>query len=535
MNPASQGNASGLIVACTFSSAGVSSALTITDYADAVWHYGAARAVMVGVTRTGAAPGTVSGSNLKTCATNNTAAAATCFGVASSNPAGSLALGTGPNKDMNHSVENPLSSPTLTALKIQAGSFVKAVSGTTITLSKALITTGWPNCNGTYVSGCTSAPVKVLVSTDNGRQVKDGVTTASSATVTSATAHFCGGASTCTGPSDVGDTVSGGDLPDGSTISTVNSTTSVTLTCTGCIGGFATVSSASNLVLGITPGTQPTSARYVTNGSTNGTKVLSSTTAGFSASDVGLNVTFNPVITGVCASCSRIASVATGGGSATLTTPVNIPTGANRKFTIGSPTKTAPKTGDVAGFLAILLEVNPTVSPTSPPCAANKVSGFQIPLLWKNPGAYNTTINAGTNQFSGSNPAPTSIAQFDFNTSATSFSGYLTQNYTVTSGVNGPSTYAVKYTFLPVTIGLCPGTGDATTWNFGGLSLNNVQVPSFTSGGGGGMRGITPEPQGTSPTYSGASGAQVSSTATEQPTNNNSCTVPSPSLIQIGC
>jgi hypothetical protein len=535
MNPASQGNSSGLIVACTFSSTGVSAALTISDYADAVWHFGAARTVAVGVTRTGTNPGTVSGSNLKTCATNNTATAATCFGVASSNPAGSLALGTGPNTDFNHSVENPASSATLTAQLVSAGSFVKAVSGTTITLSKPLITTGWPNCVGTYVSGCTSAPVKVLVSNDSGRTLKDGVTAASSATVTSATAHFCGGASTCTGPSDVGKTFSGGDLPDGSTISTVNSLTSVTLTCTGCIGGFTGVSAASALVIAMSNNPQPTSARYVTNGSTAGTKVITSTTAEFANSDIGLNVTFNPVVTGVCASCSRITAVAADGSTATVQNPVNLPTGTNRKFTIGSPTKTAPATKDVAGFLAILLQVNPSVSPTSPPCAANKVSGFQIPLLWMNPGAYNTTIAAGTNQFSGSNPDPTSIAQFDFNTSATSFSGYLKQNYTTTSGVNGPSTYQVHYTFLPVTIGLCPGTGDATTWNFGGLSLKNAQVPSFTAGGGGGMRGITAEPQGTSPTYSGASGAQVSSTAAEQPSNNNACTVPSPSVIQVGC
>jgi len=46
----------------TFSSAGVSSALTIEDYADAQWHFGGARTVAVYATRTGAAPGTVTGS-----------------------------------------------------------------------------------------------------------------------------------------------------------------------------------------------------------------------------------------------------------------------------------------------------------------------------------------------------------------------------------------------------------------------------------------------------------------------------------------
>src|SRR5712691_12932208 len=86
MNPAAAGNASGLIVACTFSSAGVSSALTIQDYADAAWHFGGARTVAVYAVRTGAAPGTVSGSVIKTCVTNNTTAAAACAGVAAAQP-----------------------------------------------------------------------------------------------------------------------------------------------------------------------------------------------------------------------------------------------------------------------------------------------------------------------------------------------------------------------------------------------------------------------------------------------------------------
>ncbi len=196
-----------------------------------------------------------------------------------------------------------------------------------------------------------------------------------------------------------------------------------------------------------------------------------------------------------------------------------------------SATKTAPATGDVQGTLAILLQVNPTVSPTSPPCAANKISGFQIPLQWKNPGAYNTTVYAPTNQFSGTNPAPTSIAQLDFNTASTSFSGYVEQHYTVTSGVPGPSNYTVEFRFLPVAIGLCPGTGDATTFNFSGLTVKSSSNPSFTGGGGGGARGITAEPQGTNASYT----ANVTTNGTTQPSVTSTCTVSSPAAIQIGC
>ena len=562
MNPAAGGNASGLIVACTFSSLGVSSALTIQDYADAQWHFGSARTVAVYATRTGTAPGTVTGSVIHTCLTNNTTAATTCAGVASSDPAGSLQIGAGPGTDINHSVENPVSSTTLTHQAIAAGSFVKSFSTTNITLSKPLVNAGWPNCPGTYASGCNSAPIKVLVSNDTGRQVTDGNTNAGSNCVSSVQANFKAG--------DVGMNISGGDLPDGATIANFPSsvggggtcgtaTTSVNLACAGCVGGFTGVTKAPDpstvpptpaVVFSISPAITPTSSRYVTDGTANGTRTLSSATAEFSPSDVGQPITFVPPIAALAG--ARVGVPAADGSNTTIAGAgaATIPSGP-KKFVIGNATKTAPATGDSTGTLSILLQVSPSVSPTSPPCAANKISGFQIPLTWRNPqgtvvlatntgtGGYNTFV--GGTHLSGTTPAATSIAQLDFRTASTSFSGYVEQKYTTTGSVQGPSTYDIHYTFLPVTLGLCTGTGDAATWTFFGLSNKIVANPSFTGGGGGGVRGIASEPQGTSQVYSGGppasatSGAFVTSTATEQPSNNNACTISSPALIQIGC
>jgi len=336
--------------------------------------------------------------------------------------------------------------------------------------------------------------------------------------------------------SDVGAQISGGDLPDGATISAFpgtgcgTATTSVNLVCTGCVGGFTGVSSASSQVITLSPANPPTSTRYVTDISAPGTnKVITSATAGFANSDIGLPVSIY-TNTGVAIALpgARIASVS--GNTATLSAASNVPSTAKRA-TIGLATKTAPATNDVAGTLAILLQVNPTVSPTSPPCAANKISGFQIPLQWKNPGAYNTTVAAGTNQFSGTSPAATSIAQFDFNTASTSFSGYLEQHYTVTGGVPGPSNYTVNYTFLPVAVGVCPGTGDAATFNFSGLTVKSSSNPSFTGGGGGGERGIQVEPQGTNHNYT----ANVTTNGATQPAVTSTCNISSPAAIQIGC
>lgn len=538
MNPAAGGNSSGLIIACEFDSTGTASSLTISDYADAVWHYGAARNVNVTVARTGGTVGTTAGkTTIKSRPTNSTTVAS-CANSPSGQtgiPAGNLALSAA---DVNHSVEFATSSATHAGLFINPGSFIKSVvsSGSgctqviTVTLSKATLAGGplCPASPGPTTGSCTnSVGANVLVSNDTGRTLTDGVTTAGSATVTSASAHFLA--------NDVGKTVTAGDLPDGSTISTVNSTTSVTLVCSGCVGGFTGVSSASNLVLALAPNPVPTSARYVTDGSATGTRVLTSASAHFAASDVGLPIVFNPAISTLAG--ARVGSITSGGGSVTIAGAgtATIPTGTGKKFTLGVATKTAPATGDVAGSLAILLQVNPTVSPTSPPCSANKTSGFQIPLLWKNPGGYDTTVNSNTNQFSGVQPAATSIAQFDFATAPTSFSGYLEQNYTVSGTAQGPSTYSVAYTFLPITVGLCPGTGDATTFNFFGLALKIAQNPSFTGGGGGGERGITAQPQNSSTTYTGSTGAEVTTGAASQPTNTNSCTITSPAALQIGC
>jgi len=534
MNPAASGNSSGLIVACTFDSTGTSSALSITDYDDAVWHYGAARNVNVTVQRTGS-PGTTAGKlTIKSRPTNNTAAASCANSPAGQTgiPAGNLAITAA---DVNHSIEFATSTATHGGIFIAPGTFIKAVAAaacaacaqtTTVTLSKATLAGGplCPASPGPATGACTnSVGAQVLVSNDDNRTVTDGTTTAGTGTVTSATANFRA--------ADIGKQISGGDLPDGATISAVNSATSVTAVCTGCVGGFTGVSSASNLVISLAPAVEPTSSRYVTDGSSGANKILTSATAEFANSDIGLPVVFNPAIP--AAAGARILSVAADGSTATLASPANLPSGA-KKFTIGVATKTAPATNDTAGYLAILLKVNPTVSPTSPPCAADKVSGFQIPLLWKNPGQYNTTVGAG-NQFSGTSPAATSIAQFDFNTASTSFSGYLEQHYTTTGGNQGASSYTVHYTFLPITVGLCPGTGDATTFNFGGLALKIAQNPSFTGGGGGGERGIKPEPQGTTTVYSGATGAQVTTNAVGQPSNSNSCSVSSPSLLVVGC
>jgi hypothetical protein len=611
MDPNGQGNASGLTVACTFlSGIAAGTNFTMEDAysplspqpggagnlgvaSGVLWHYGAARTVNVTATRNTATTFTpASNRNLKSCATNNTAAAV-------STPAGGLcpAPGAAPanlqfsQADVNRSVEyapstiyhgdkTALTANDLSAVFIAAGSFITCVGASCVPalpagvakLSKPLVNTyplpnnapAPPACPAAAASCVSTNSAPVLVSHGTNRAVTDGTTSAGTGTVTSATAHFCGapGATTgnCVGISDVGARVSGGDLPDGATISAVNSQTSVTLICTACTGGFAGVSTASAQPISIDPKTPNTTTRYATDVTAGGAsgRTLTSATARFNKDDIGLGVTVTgpaPALTPV-AGRFRISAVGVVGGTTTATLVANaavaIPAGANKRVVIGVPTKTAPATGDVVGTLAIGLTVNPIVSPTSPPCAAGKVSGFHIPWQWRNPAAgtvatvaaplgsgYYLTDNNTTHVDGHSLPNGTSIAQLVFTTASTSFAGYIKQNGTI-AGAGATQTltttdYVFRIEFAPIAVGVCPGTPISETLSFIGISAKIAQNPTFTGGGGGGVRALGPIPEGKSVEYTGAEGVNV--VAGVDPTDANTCQINSPNQIGFptGC
>jgi len=533
MNPAAGGNSSGLLVACTFASkADAGTQLLINDYDNAVWHYGASRNVNVTFNPT------VLNAVITTTATSAT----------------QLAIGAA---DVNHNVEFPTSNAAppatgcipsaclaWTGQYIAPGSFVKSVVGTTITLSKNRVP--GPTCS----NPCTKT---VLVSNGTGREVNDGATTAGSNCVVSTKMNFKA--------ADVNMRVSGGDLPEGAQIANFPSsvagggtcgtaTNSVNLKCVGCVGGpgigaFSGVSTLSALILTESPATPDSTARYITGATysiVSGVHTITSATALFNKQDIGLSVVGNPANT--VEPGARILTVAATGTSATISngtacSPACFAAGSGKKFTLGKPTKTAPNTADEVGQLAIELIVDPLLSPTSPPCAASKVSAFDINLLWQNPGAYNLT-SAGTTDFQGNAVSANSIAQFLFLTSATRFGGFLKQNGTVTSQVLTTTGYDVKFEFLPVAAGLCSSSGIAETFKFTGISQKQATVPSSTGGGGGGTRSFGPVPEGTTVTYTGATGAQVSTSGPPalpgvSPPNANTCAVTSPNSVQLFC
>ena len=508
-NPGLQGQPAGLSVACTFTNAGLGTAITIDDFATAQWHAGAARSVNVTESKgqTGQPSGSTAGkTTIKTTATSTT----------------NLAIGL---NDVNHSIEGKGIAP---------GSFIKAVSSTTVTLNLTTVAGGpvCPTVNGSTTANCaTTLATPVKVGNSTARSVSDGHTTAGSAVVTSASMNFKA--------TDVGKGFSGGDIPDGATIASVDSATQVTLTCTGCVGtAFTGVStcpttgSCSTVVFSLEPTSAQTSARYVTDGTFTNPHTISSPTASFANSDIGL-----PVVGAGIAAGARITSVAANGASAAITATVSTSTtlAGQQRFTIGQATRTAPATGDIVGTFAPVLLVSPALNSTSPACSANKLTGAQIPIQWKNPGAYDLLSN-GSTKFSGTIVSPTSTAQLEIPTSAATFAAYLKQNVTVSSGEPTTTGWTVKFEFLPIGIGECPGSTAAESWTFTAISLSEVMAPSGTGPSSyAQVRAFNAEPQGTSHVYSGSSGAQVSTNAGVQPTNANSCTLVSPNSVQIGC
>jgi len=546
MDPYGNGNASGLTVACTFLS-GTAAGLNFTMEdaydatadgtavpAGALYHYGAARTVNVTLSRTSAtvfSPANI----LKGCATNNTVAAVVSAACpAPGAAAGNLAFS---QADVNRSVEFPTSTAAMTGILIQPGTFIScvgagcspAIAATSAKISKPVIQGATPApCAG----ACATTPsVGVLVSHGTNRAVLDATTSAGTGNVTSATAHFCGapGATTgsCASKSDVGAHVSAGDLPDGATISSVTSQTAAVLVCTSCTSGFAFTTTASSQPLSIDPASPTTTTRYISDASLGGTgnRTITSATGRFNTNDIGLKVVTTPASpagTRIGTVVSGTQATIIGGGTAALAAGA-------KKIVLGVPTKTAPTNGQTVGTLAISLTVNPIVSPTSPPCAAGKVSGFHIPWQWRNPGGYGLADN-NTTHVEGHGLTGTSIGQMIFLTPSTSFAGFIKQNGSVTGGVLTTTDYIFRIEFAPIAVGVCPGTPIAETLSFIGIPTSVAQNPTNTGGGGGGFRALSPVPDGHSVLFTGTEGVNVV-TGGSDPTDSNSCTISSPNVF----
>lgn len=422
--PTSWGSASNVKWACHFMSAAAGSSQTMHDYPQAVWHNGAAR--------TATASWTSGGTTLT--ATN----------------------GHFTSADVNHIITDTGA----VAAGLPTYVFIKSVTDSThVELNKPVTANG------------TNRAIKIENSSI--RAFDDGVTVVGT-TVTSASANFTA--------ADVGRGISGTDIPVGATIASRQSATSITLSA-------AATAAATGAVITIGAEEVPTSARQVNDAVfTSGSSTVTSASAAFSATDVGLKVT-NPVLASTKIPANTYIVSVNSATSVTLSANVNA-TGTAQKLAIGEASASAPVNGDQAGSLASTLILNPALVKGSLPCAAAVPYGTAISGAWYNPGSY----QAGG--LFGAEPATrATIGQLAFATSVVSFFGYVTTPGTDTVTVNGTPTALASHTDIifpqiPTSLALCTGTNTTSTFSFQGTTVSTSKNKSGAARPSTSLRGL---------------------------------------------
>jgi hypothetical protein len=443
--PASQ---SALKAACTYAGS-PPSAITIHDYGTGtkpgvLWHWAGAHAVAATAFAAGASTITVS-------------APAGAFG-----PIGTTCPATATGAcDRNHSIEGP---------GIPPGDFIANITGAgpwTITLA--------PNKTVGAGGGANS----YLVANTAARNIEDGVTN----TGTCGAANIVCSASADFTTADIGKTIGGGTIGDGVTIMGVTPGIPPAVS-KATLSSSVGVVAATGVGIDIATGNPTTTDRVFTDvKKVDASHICTAATAangGFALTDVELPVTMGPGQTGIPANAritaTGAANAACGGvGTSATVTPATVGTTVAGKMTIvGKPTKTAPVNGEVAGTLGAELVLNPATSPGSPPCSANRVTGFSLPLAWYNPGSYITAAPAGV--IGGSAPLNFSVtgmpnaneAQLIFQTRSLNCSGFVVQKST---------NWDVVFGFLPVAVGVCTGSNSSSEYNFLGATTSQLLLP----------------------------------------------------------
>jgi hypothetical protein len=410
--PLASGSQSNLNAACHFKSADAGSRQLIEDFPSAVWHNGAAREITLATV---------------TVATKQITATDAHFTAA----------------DVNHMVSGT-GIPAYTSIK-------SVTNATTAVLqSKTAFTTA------------ITVGAKVKIENSSIRSIEDAVTTDASKTVTSATGNFKA--------EDVGRLISGTNIPDGTTIASVVSTSSVTLSANATAAGSAQV-------LAIGSNEIVTSARQIGD-ATFSLKNITSTSAKFAASDVGLPVTGGkaPVGAYIVSITSPTVAVMNANAASSGTTPV----------TIGLPSASAPKNGDAVAQLSSELILSPDLVKGQAPCSANQVYGTTIVGAWNNPGAY-----ASNAALTGAAPTDwASIAQIQFPTAVISFFGYVEEVPAGSSDVQQLRHNDVFLPNIPTGLALCPGTDTTSAFRFFGSSLGTQAVATGTGRPSTTLRGI---------------------------------------------
>jgi hypothetical protein len=346
---------------------------------------------------------------------------------------------------------------------LPAGTFIKTfVNTTTVTI------------NAVAPTGSTTTTAVLTIENGTGRGAT-GSTTAGSKVVTSTTANFVAG--------DAGRGISATAIPHGDTIASVTNSTSIMLLVA------ATTTSATKKI-SIADSATLTSNRQLKDAHTTNLSVtVTSATAVFGPTDVGLPVTGTGIPAGDYVATAPTATTITLHAAATATSTAAV-------LTIGQPNSGAALNGETVAQLSSKLSLDPTgfggAVDGVPPCTANVINASSLSGYWNNPGSYN-----GTALGSSTDPmvkGPT-VGQIVFPTSLISFGGYVTQVKAATAGETQTlAHYDVVLPLLLTSAVVCPApstVGVASVFRFDATSVNQGKT------GVGDLRALKDFPTGT--------------------------------------
>lgn len=425
--PAWPGSQSYMRIACIFnhSTGGsgdfVSNTFTIHDFANAVYHNGAARSVT-------ASAAVVAGSlaiPVNDCTSMNTGGA--------TSPAWTNRVISGPG--------------------IPVRGFITGITGT-------CTPTGTLNLNRP-TNAAINAGDTFLVENSIVRSVLDGVTSVAAPNVCSATMNFTA--------ADVGLSIDGTNLAPGTTITALDVTPNcVDTSVAPTAAGTAQVITVGGTLDGSFPAaTAVTSTRTVNDVTFAATNTLTSTVARFFVSDVGLQVTSPTVgdITPPCYIQSRTSATVV-----VLSSACNNGVAGTHTVTIGEPSRTAPKPTDTVLNQGVQLPLNPSLVAGSQPCTADNSSGFGIEGTWLNPGSF---VGGA---FATQPPNTRAVGEILFSTSVITYGAYVLE---MGAASVDPTIAAYHFNIVfpnvPTGLALCPST--ATSPGLGlSIGINSTVV-----------------------------------------------------------
>ncbi len=441
---------SGLKVACHTDAGTTANHIDVHDAPNVAWHHGAARNVsLVG----SPSSFTANSTTLK------------------------FASGTLKNTDLRRPINafcTKAAAPSVSCSTAVAkdsvfkgGTFIIALAPAACTTACTSATLSQP---ATLTGGTSGLPIIAVVEHTNNRYLDDVTCAAATSTITSSDAKFVAG--------DVGKSVSGGPIEDGTFITSVTATVA-TLNqahagaCTTAAGhpgdqisiGGSTFSGGVPQVFNNDPmaihlsNTTGGGQGFTCTGSTLGMTAASKLdTGGFNAAYIGLTASVKG--SGVAFTNAKITAVSTAGNSSATIAPA-CPAGVTATVGIAAiSTKGAgaPTNGSAMMTLGAALNLNPVLVATQDDCSLNTYEGFMVVGGWTNP---------GSSYAGNTSTPPVSVAQILFPTSVISFNGFIVPQRGGDAAVVGVPHYDFSFPLLPTSLAVCLS---------GGTPANDVQL-----------------------------------------------------------